>query len=351
MTPRPLTPVRTTWSVACQRILGLVVVIGLTAGACGGSERDSLQFGIRRLALDLAFVDEDAAAPLTAEVIQRIIPFDGETFPDGEFAAPLPPRRSDPDGDLAIPAFCPEADADATVPTPASPSIIDPPSPGVYPRRNTGSVEITSAGLPITLPYPPFSAWTISKAELRTRPGALGSSGVTPPARQYTVTKSLGEGFSTVERFELGAEALLLLERVTTTNGVVTTFRPDPPLEFFRFGAEGDDYTSSGVDTTNGYAGAIQGVITDRAVIDVCGELTDTFVIRFTEIVVNLRTGELSGTNEAAPTTLFFAPQHGGLVIREDVHTIQRTTGPDGEPLVARFDYVSTMLGTKPARS
>ncbi|MBA2608565.1 MAG: hypothetical protein H0U92_06480 [Actinobacteria bacterium] len=325
------------------------MVIGLTAGACGGGERDSLQFGIRRLALDLAFVDEDAAAPLTAEVIRRIIPFDGENFPDDEFAAP--PRRSDREVDLAIPALCPEADADATVPTPASPSIIDPPSPGVYPRRNTGSVEITGAGLPITLPYPPFSAWTISKAELRTRPGALGSSGVTPPARQYTVTKSLGEGFSTVERFELAAEALLLLERVTTTNGVVTTFRPDPPLEFFRFGAEGDDYVSSGVDTTNGYAGVIQGVITDRAVIDVCGELTDTFVIRFTEIVVNLRTGELSGTNEAAPTTLFFAPQHGGLVIREDVHTIQRTTGPGGEPLVARFDYVSTMLGTKPAKS
>ncbi len=349
MISRPSTPARAARGVFCRRILGLLVAVGLTAGACGGSgERDSLQFGIRRLALDLAFIDEDAAAPLTAEIIQRIIPFDGEGFPD-EFDTP--PRRPDLDGDLAIPEFCPEADADATVPTPASPSIIDPPSAGVYPRRNTGSVEITGAGLPITLPYPPFSAWSISKAEVRTRPGPLGSSGVAAPARQYTVTKSLGEGFSTVERFELAAEALLLLERVTTTNGVVSTFRPDPPLEFFRFGAEGDDYVSAGVDTENGYAGVIQGVISDRAVIDVCGELTDTFVIRFTEIVVNLRTGELSGTNEATPSTLFFAPQHGGLVIREDVHTIQRTTGPGGEPLVARFDYVSTMLGTKPASS
>lgn len=328
-----------------RQVVALLLVVGIAAGACGGSgsERD-LQFGIRRLALDLAFVDEDAAAPLPAEVIQRIIPFDEEFFEeDGT------PSRPDLGDDVVIPEQCPDAEPDATVPTPASPSIIDPPAAGVYPRRNTGTVEITGAGLPLTVPYPPLSSWSISKAELRTRDGALGSSGVTAPARQYTVTKSLGQGFSTVERFELGPEALLLLERVTTTNGVVTTFRPNPPLEFFRFGAEGDDYVSAGVDTENGYAGVIQGVISDRAVVDVCGELTDTFAIRFTEIVVNLRTGELSGTNEATPTTVFFAPQHGGLVIREDVHTIQRTTGPDGEPLVARFDYVSTMLSTKPS--
>jgi hypothetical protein len=83
-------------------------------------------------------------------------------------------------------------------------------------------------------------------------------------------------------------------------------------------------------------------------VIDVCGTLVDTFQISYVEQVVNLRNGETSGTNETAPSTIYFAPQFGGLVVQEDMHTIQRTTDPDGAPLVIRFDYVSTLTSVAP---
>jgi len=165
---------------------------------------------------------------------------------------------------------------------------------------------------------------------------------------QFTVTKSLAPGFTVTEKYEMGAEALLLLERETDAGGVITRFRTDPPLEYFRFGAEGDDWTSAGADAENGFGVVIQGRISDRQVIDVCGTLVDTFVISYTEQVVNLANGETSGTNATEESVIYFAPQFGGLVVQEEVHTIQRTEDPDGSPLVIRFDYVSTLTSTDP---
>lgn len=324
------------------RQAAILVCLGLTATACGSGGSGRLEFGIRRLALDIAFVDEDAAPPAEPNVVVRLVPAPAAALePDFDFAEP----------DLEPPPvleLCPEAPPSATVGAAASPSIIDPPKPGAYPRRNTGFVDIQGAGLPIRLPYPFYTAWEISDPKEELRPGPFGTRGSVEPAVQFTVTKSLTPTYTITETFEMAPEALLLLERTVDANGVISTFRTDPPLEFFRYGAEGDDWTSAGADTENGFAVVLQGRITDRAVIDVCGTLVDTFQIAYTEQVVNLANGETSGTNEADPSTVYFAPQFGGLVVREDIHTIQRTTDPEGSPLVIRFDYVSTLTSTEP---
>lgn len=321
----------------------LLVCLGVVASACSGDGVGRLEFGIRRLALDIAFVDEDAAPAADPKVVVRLVPAPPEVLePDYDFGA------LDDLGPVESLGLCPEAAPDATVGVSASPSIIDPPVAGLYPRRNTGFIEIQGASLPIRLPYPFFTAWDVSETKEAVRPGPLGTPGAVEPARQFTIVKSLTPDFTVTETFEMAPEALLLIERTVDASGVKTTFRTDPPVEVFHFGAEGDDWTSAGADTENGFGVLIQGRIVDRAVIDVCGTLVDTFEIGYTEQVVNLRNGETSGTNESAPSTIYVAPQFGGLVVREDVHTIQRTTDPDGAPIVIRFDYVSTLTTVNP---
>lgn len=327
------------------RLVALLVTCATLAAACGTSGPGRLEFGIRRLSLDLAFVDEDAAPPVEPNIVVRLVPAPAEVLEPGFDFEDLDTETFEP----PVLELCPEAAPDATIDVSASPSIIDPPLPGTYLRNNDGSIEIQGATLPIRIPYPFVSAWEISETTEAVRPGPLGTPGAVEPARQFTVTKSLGPEFTVTETYELAPEALLLLERVTVASGVETRFRTDPPIEYFHFGAEGDDWTSAGADTENGFGVLVQGRIEDRAVIDVCGTLVDTFQIAYTEQVVNLRNGETSGTNETTPSKIYIAPQFGGLVIREDLHTIQRTTSPeDGSPLVIRLDYVSTIGSTAP---
>ena len=326
--------------------LSFAVCLSLVGSACGVDGTGPLEFGIRRMALDLAFEDEDAAPPAEPQVVVRLVPAPAEVLaPDFDFGTI---RDDDLFSDPPPLDLCPTASPDETIGVAAAPSVIDPPVAGTYVRRNSGFVEIQGAGLPIRLPYPFISAWEISEADEQIRPGPFGTQGTLVPAPQFTVTKSLGPEFTVTETFEIGDEALLLLERVIDASGVVTRFRTDPPVEFFSFGAEGDSWTSAGADTENGFGVLIEGIIDDREVIDVCGTLVDTFVISYTEQVVNLRNGQTSGTNETVPSTVYLAPQFGGLVVREDMHTLQRTSAPDGSPLVIRLDYVSTLTSIEP---
>ena len=324
------------------RLTALLVCLAVVASACGSGGSGRLEFGIRRLALDIAFVDEDASPPAEPNVVVRLVPAPAELLaPDFDFT-------TEPIGEPPVLELCPTAPPNETVDVSASPSILEPPVAGTYARKNSGSIDIQGANLPISLPYPFFTAWEFSEASEELRPGPFGTTGAVEPATQFTVTKTLTPTYTVTETYELAPEALLLLERTVDANGVVTTFRTDPPVEFFHFGAEGDEWTSAGADTENGFGVLIQGRITDRAVIDVCGTLVDTFVISYVEQVVNLSNGETSGTNETEPSTIYFAPQFGGLVVREDLHTIQRTTDPEGSPIVIRFDYVSTLTSTAP---
>ena len=326
---------------------------GLLVAACGPSRPDRLEFGVQRIALGIAFVDEDAAPPPEPEVIVRLIPAPPEVFEPGfDFETVRVPEDEDEDEDddvlvPPLPPRCPTAAPEATIDLPVSPAVLDPPTPGRYPRANSGSIELVTAGPALKFPYPFESSWLISP-ERRAGPpaGAVPiPSGAT--GRQWTVTKQLG-GFQTTEVMELSANGVLLVERRTLADGAETVLRPNPPVTFFQFGAEGDSWSSAGADVEHDLAIVIQGSINDRAVIDVCGVLAEAFVIGYTEQVVNLATGETSGTDSTAPSTIFYAPQYGGLVVKEEMHTTQRVTAKDGSPVVINLDYVSTLTSIDP---
>jgi hypothetical protein len=336
------------------RLLAVVLASAL-AGACASSGPDRLEFGVQRIALDLAFVDEDAAPPPAPEVIVQLVPAPPEVYEPGfDFrTVEIPEEELEDDRrPLVLPPLpprCPAASPEATIDLPVSPSVLDPPEPGSYPRANSGFIELVTAGPALKFSYPMDSVWEVS-AE-KPAPGPSGTVQLptnTPLGRQWTVTKQLGT-FRTVELMELASDGVLLVERRTINDGVETILRPDPPVTFFQFGAEGDTWTSAGADVEHDLAILIQGSIEDRAVIDVCGVLAEAFVIAYTEQVVNLANGETSGTDSAEPSTIYYAPQYGGLVVKEEMHTTQRVTAKDGSPVVVNLDYVSTLTTLDPA--
>ena len=344
-------------TVRTRKAVALVAASLLTA-ACGPSGPDRLEFGVQRIALGIAFVDEDAAPPPAPEVIVRLIPAPPEVFEPGfDFDSVRVPDDEDrsvaeDDEDLVLPPpppRCPPASPEATIDLPVSPAVLDPPAAGRYPRANAGSIELITAGPALKFPYPFESSWLVSPERK-----AEGSAGALPVAvnpstgRQWTVTKQLG-GFQTIEVMELASNGVLLVERRTLNAGVETVLRPDPPVLFFQFGAEGDSWNSAGADVEHDLAIVIQGSINDRVVIDVCGVLAEAFEIGYTEQVVNLATGETSGTDSAEPSKIYYAPQYGGLVVKEEMHTTQRVTSEDGSPVVINLDYVSTLMSIDPA--
>lgn len=330
-----------------------VLLASALAGACASGGPDRLEFGVQRIALDLAFVDEDAAPPPAPEVIVQLIPAPPEVYEPGfDFrTVEVPEDELDDDTPLmqpALPPRCPAASPEATIDLPVSPSVLDPPAAGFYPRANSGSIELVTAGPALKFSYPPESVWQISAEKKAPGPsGTLQLPTNTPLGRQWTVTKQLGS-FRTVELMELASNGVLLVERRTNNNGVATVLRPDPPVTVFQFGAEGDTWTSAGADVDHDLAMVVQGSIDDRAVIDVCGVLAEAFVIGYTEQVVNLATGETSGTDSAEPSTIYYAPQYGGLVVKEELHTTQSLTAEDGSPVVVNLDYVSTLMTVDP---
>jgi hypothetical protein len=65
-----------------MKIVALALA-SMLAGACGPSAPDRLEFGVQRIALDIAFVDEDAAPPPAPEVIVQLIPAPPEVYEPG----------------------------------------------------------------------------------------------------------------------------------------------------------------------------------------------------------------------------------------------------------------------------
>jgi len=130
---------------------------------------------------------------------------------------------------------------------------------------------------------------------------------------------------------------------------VKTTFTPSPPPTVYQFGVENDEWRSAGVDTETSTSILITGKILKREVVDVCGTLVDTYQAQYTEELVNLDTGEVSGTDPAATSTIDVAPQFGALVIKEDMHTVSHVRDPkSGSPLTITLTYVSTASTIEP---
>lgn len=335
----------------------LFVLLGLSATSACGTGVGDFDMSVRRVALSLAFTDEDKAEPIEPNVVVRMLP--------------APPEALVPDADLSniplsTPPECPEAPVGAPVVDVGTYGILNTPTPGTYRRHNAGHLILHGA-IPIKIPFPRATRWELSPVtevpppELTDDPtgpaaGADNWADNFPPgepegrpAYEYTVHKVLTPEFQVTDTIRLTPRRVLLLKRETTTTGATETFTPDPPISLLEHAdGEGHEWRSAGVDDTTGTAMLVEGLVQEREPVDLCGTLHDTYRVVVTEQMVNLATGETSGTNQDDPNVYNVASQLGGLVLREDVHFTQTITTEDGTASIVEWDYQSTQDSATP---
>lgn len=324
--------------------LVLLPLLATVAAACGGGGAPPFEFGIQSVALDLAFSEPELVVPVPPNVIVQLIPAPpGVTGDDlDRFVDPAPPIP---------PLFppCPTAPEGSPPTRTVSFAVDDPPDPGAYRRHNTGDMHITGGPFEVVLPFPPITTWDIGEPEEITSTDPLGT---TTTVQRYEVRKTLSSSFIVTDLYEIRVDRVVLLRRTTRTGAGESVFEPSPPIDFFVFGQEGDTWSSGGIDLERGASMVVQGAIVSREIVDVCGEVVDTYRVSSSETMVDLTTGETSGTSQDDPNIYNIATHLGGLVVREDVHSTLTTKDPgSGAPLVVEFDYVSTLDSVDPVPS
>jgi len=331
-----------------MRRLLLVALATMLLTSCGRGA-DDFEVGVKRVALALAFAEEELAEPVAPNIIRRYVPAPAEI----DLASP--PPANEVVFEFDNPLDCPVAPEGAAPAEAVSRTVTSPPAPGPYLRHNEGTVEVSGGVLPITLPFPPLTRWEIGASEAIARtPGPFAGSPIdtTPPGdnHELDVRKVILEGgFVITDRIRITHDQIQLLTRTTEASGTTTVFTPDPPITLYQFGVEGTVWRSAGVDTETDTAMLVQGTIERREVVDVCGEPIDTYRVSMTESMVNLQTGETSGTDADRPNIYNVAPHHGGLVVREDVRSTTRARDPEsGAPIIVLLQYVSTVNDVEP---
>ena len=323
------------------RLAFLLTAMALVASACGG-DGGPPQVGIRRVALALAFAEEELAEPVEPNVIVKLIPAPPGALDDlQQYENPAPEIFDNP-------FACPVAPAGAAASLPVTFSVTAPPAAGTYTRHNTGTLKVEGGLFPITLPYPFTSTEEISApqtVEVAAAPGI-------PPTKvtEYEVRRVLFPGFERTDRYRITATAIELVKRTTITNNVEQVFEPRPSIDVYVFGVEGSTWNDAGMDQATGTAMAFQGKIEKREVIDVCGEAVDTYRVTAQETILNLNTGQTSGTSSDRPNVYNVATQLGGLFVVNDIKTTDTARDPEsGSPLVLTWEYVTTLDDVEPS--
>lgn len=362
------------------RLLATVALAGSLAAACGGGGEDPLSIGFRRIALDLAFKDAEKAPPVDPPTIIRQF-----TETDLRYTLEeLPPEPREPTVIRRVRVVprrqvreCPTAPEGLAPERPTFAVVKSEPKVGSYPRHNSGTMNIALATSNTELPVPPLSTWSIPNVEIVRGQVAVAQGDLdtlAPPDAikendtafvdmpQFSLTRRLLPGYSTTDTYrytytdETGGDFLYLVKRVTVARGVESVFEPSPPIRVMRLGVtEGDAVDAGtvhgGVDRETNVAMTIESQILSRELVDVCGEMADTYRVQIKERVVDLDTGDISG-NEG-DTANFWNVQidNGLLLVREEVNsTVRTTTEIAGAPVpvVITYDYTSTLDSLEP---
>lgn len=337
------------------RSIALAVVVALAAAACR-SAQPPLKLGARAIAVDLAFSDPKLAVPVPPEVIVQVIPAPPQVVSGGATleSVALPPQAMP----STQPSSCRAAPEGAAPVTVAPVGVKAPPTPGIYPRHNTGTFGISAGALNLKLPFPPTSTDELSavrEVAPATPLDVLGPAGEAPSqpgsgVYEWTVLHTITPTFTTKTTYRLTADAIEIVRQVTTSAAGEQVFEPSPPITLMALNqGVGASWRSAGVDKQRRTALSIEGRIESTQAVDLCGELVDSYRVVTKETFVNLATGETSGTNANESNVYNVATQYGGLLVRSELHYTQQTRDPgSGTPILISYDYTSTMDGRTP---
>jgi hypothetical protein len=167
-----------------------------------------------------------------------------------------------------------------------------------------------------------------------TRPTTPVPLPITPPGNQPALPKPPLPGNVSVGDPERGI-SLVKLQRVDAAgNSSELTFSPGVlylPLDI----VPGEEFNAVGIDPRTGSVLQHQAKVIKRDRVDACGEVVDGWVVESTQT--------FTGPGQAAPPRAYryvVAPQLGGVIISEEIHT----AGPQGTT-----DVVLSLAQLKPA--
>jgi hypothetical protein len=243
--------------------------------------------------------------------------------------------------------------------------VTEPATVGTYTTHNQGKLTITGA-INVDLPYPsrgflmiqnithsdtddPVNGPTkIFTYEVYV-PG-LDGGGVTTT---YRVTYSPATLAGTVGQTAGGSHApqgeldLVRLQIKSSAGNV--DFNPDPPVTIMAFkNGQGTSWQSAGIDRVDGTSMVVEGSVTKRTNVDVCGTLYDTYEVVSNEHIVNLRTGLRSDTSATDPNVYHVATNYGGLFVQQHIDTTTSFPGTSGTPTIITTVYDQTFDSIKP---
>ena len=345
-------------TVRSTRAIVLIALAGTLVSGCASTPVDKVRISVKRIALSLAFENEELAKPVPAQQIIRLIPAPPELVASGDitpFRTPeQPPLRLEPEKPL-----CPAAPVGTPLSEVVGVTIDEPPKPGWYRRHNRGKLSITGGAIPLTLPFPRVTFMEIRDVQEIERPnvpdrraGDVALSEAPPVAdaassargKNKAVRFTVAHYIATVtvtDVYEYDRASLRLVQRTTATSSGESVFTPTPQIAFVELGNFGNEWSEGGSDKGTSTAMVVEGAITKQEPVDVCGTLVDSLRYENDEQLVNLATQEVSGTSDV-PNAYNIAPHRNGLIVREEKHFTQVMT-VDGLKLAIDWDYVSTV--------
>lgn len=335
-----------------RRLAAALSMLVLTA-SCSGSSQSVGEIGIRRIALDLAFSDPALAEPVSPRTIIERIPAPPGLTVDNLF---LPPAKRSPSSTDRRPADrepepsdCPAPGPLAAPDLPVGHKVAFPAAFGVYSVGNEGRTTVIGGVTPVVVPFPSTSALLVRPGVAPPSPGVLGTLSPAPRTAVYEVERRLADSYAVIETLELTDTAIRLLRRTTRTAAGETVLTPDPPVDVYQFQVQGHSWRSAGLDMERGVSMVYEATIAEREILAVCDVLVDTYRVEVNERLVDLTDGRVTGTSSGEVTTFNIAPQLGGLLVREEVHSFGNSRdAATGTPVTIELDYVSVLTTLEP---
>jgi hypothetical protein len=306
---------------------------------------------MRATALDLQFARPDLAVPVPPRVIVRLLPAPPVSLhhivdPSVPLLPPPPPPA---------PPGCPPASAAGTPGKPLATSTLGAPAPGYYAYATKGVGTVTGGTDTTSAPLPAATYVAVSASQQVDPDATVDVEGGAPASgkqTQYTVTTQLSKSVTQVDTLSVSASSINLVKRQLSNAERSFDFVPTPQVQLMVFGPVGTTWTSRGTDSTTSatldYAGSIDAVTE----VKVCGVVTKAYRVSYQETLTNNLGSEVirTGTDSAHPATFTIAPQLGGLVLAQQVHSEDVRLYRDLSGYVGTtLDYTSVLTDLVPA--
>ena len=329
-----------------RRRIQAVPALALLATSLTGCvhHHSSVQLGLKRISLDLAFKNNKTPPPIQQVLTQpQTVPAVAELLGNIQVPATTTAPTVAPFKNQF--AFdCPAAGPDVVPEKPATVFVTTPPTLGVYYVHNSGTFKLDGL-IKLSGPYPRRTSQEIAnvqEADTKDFSGNTNGRTISYDVIQKNPLQTVTTSYKSVTQTGGGGtNELDLTKIVTKTDQGTTTFAPVPSITIMQYKGEGASWNSAGIDPGTGTVMVVQGSVAKKEIVDVCGQLVDTYRVVSTEQLSNVQGQYNSKTDPNDPNVYNVATQYGGLMVRQHIDTTTTFT-VNNAPFTLTLNYTST---------